>query len=105
MRSRVREKERESGVWEKPRVCLEVGLASPSGGLESAVGRLLVGLSILLGYVCWGKMSAEAGTCSGGNGPGWVEIGTTFQEGTEVGFLKWGGGPWLVPLLLRGVEG
>lgn len=55
VRSREREKERESGVWEKARVCLEVGLASPSGGLESAVGRLLVGLSILLGYVCWGE--------------------------------------------------
>lgn len=60
-----------------------------------------------MGSVSWwavcvvGKMVAEAGTCLEGNGPSSVEIGTTFQEGTEVGFLIWGGGPWLVPPSFR----
>lgn len=44
---------------------------------------------------------AEAGTCSGDAGPDRVEVGTTFQKGTEVGFLKWGGGSWLAPSFRR----
>lgn len=36
-----------------------------------------------------GSLVAEAETCLGGEGgPGWEEVGTVFQEGTEVGFQK-----------------
>lgn len=45
-----------------------------------------------------GRLVAEAATCSGGAGLDRVEAGTTFQKGTEVHFLKCGGGSWLAPL-------
>lgn len=86
-------------------VCLGVGLASPSEGLGSAVGRLLPGVSVLWAMWFEGRQVAEAGTCSGGNGPGWVEFGSAVQEGTEVGPLKWGGWNSTEPPLLGGVKG
>lgn len=70
------------------------GSVSPSGGLGSAVGSLLVGVSILVGCLGWEMLVAEAGTCSGVKGLGQVEIGTIFQEGTKSGFLRLVGGPW-----------
>lgn len=38
-------------------------------------------------------------------GPGWMEAGTPFQEGSEVGFLKSGGWTLADPALLGAVEG
>lgn len=56
------------------------GLAPRSEGVGSAVGRWLLGVSILWAVWVEGRQVAEAGTCSGGNGPGWVEFPLLRRE-------------------------
>lgn len=81
-----------------------MGLASPSGRLGSAVGRLLVG-GQYPGQAMWIGVRLRLGHAQEGKGPGQVEVGTTFQEGAETGFLNWGAQTLAGPPLLGGVEG
>ena len=53
------------------------------------MGGLLVRVSILGGPCGFGGGKwLRLGHAREVKGPGWVEVGTTFQEGTQVGFLK-----------------
>ena len=90
MRSRAGKRE---GFERRP------GCAWRRARLWSAGGGWLVGVSILGGpHGFGGGRWLRLGCAREVKGPGWMETGTTFQGGSEVGFLKSGWWTLAAPL-------
>lgn len=79
----------------------------PGGRLSyGLLGEGLIGVGILGGPRGFGGGRwLRLGHAREVKGPGWMEMGTPFQEGSEVGFLKSGGWTLADPALLGAVEG